>query len=269
MSVETEQIGWTFERFITELAASVNLSEFDATTRLPKVPDNAVNLERLKRAINRGYRSFLLANPSWTFLERTVTMTLSPGGTSPLCVDGAAWRYRLPLYVSGPAKGDWRFTDQRVLSARMMTIDARSVAEMHEIAPRTTGIPIYAGSRPLDPDGGTGRQSVGWELVVYPNPSEAYILATEYRVTPPELVELDDRAIGGPEHDLALFEQAEFEYRRLDDRSLQQPTGRLLQSIAFDNAQRSRRIGPPGSQFISPRAQRTPIRIETVPGVSL
>jgi hypothetical protein len=262
MSDATEQIGFTRERFILEMADQVGLTEYDSAGS-PTIPVAPANIAKLGSALDRGYKSFLSWNPRWTFLERDIDIDLTgEGDASPLCVNGERWRYRLPEYISGPPKSDWEFNTDNVLLRAIKNIPANSLKKLHFRRPYVTGIPLYASVRPLVPDGGTAQRNVGFELVVWPTPSQNFSITAVFRITPPNMVALDDRAIGGPEHDLAVLEQAIYEFKKADNPGMERPMERLIESKRFDDSTRSRDTGPMSMAWYRDPA----VTIEGIPG---
>lgn len=244
MSDVTEQSGFTYERFILELADMVGLTQY-AADGTPTLPTEPANLTKLKGAITRGYKAFLSWNPRWTFLERDVEVTLTgEGDASPLCVNGERWRYRLPQYVSGPPKSDWEFQTDNVLLRSVKNIPAPAFKKLHFRRPYVTGIPSFSAVRPLVPDGGTALRNVGFELVVWPTPAQNFDILATFRIAPPMLEAMDDRPIGGPDHDLAVLEQSLYEFKKVDDPSIERPMERLFESKRFDDSTRPRDTGP-------------------------
>lgn len=242
--------GWTLERLLIELADELGLAEYGSGADNSAVVPADPNLrDQLTRAVNRGYRAFLNANPRWTFLERPLRLTLSPDGTAGECIDSDPGRYLMPSFVTGNPKGDWTFVDDLGDKDRIIAADALSVRRMRDRTTGTSGTPAYGAVRPLEPAAGGTQKAARHELLLFPDPDLAYIIEAEFRITAHDLSDLADRHIAGAEHDLAVLEQAIWQFRKQDNPSLPQPRERLAESIVLDNASRPRRAGEMRSTF--------------------
>lgn len=251
--------GWTLERLLIELADEVSLSEYGSgANNAAVVPTDPNVRDQLTRAVNRGYASFLRANPRWSFLERVVEITCSPDGSGGECVNGDPGRYLLPSFVLSQPKGDWTFADGIAGLSRVLVRDEISVRRMRDMSPGASGVPAYSAVRPLEALSVGLQGPARREVVFYPAPDRPYVLRAVFRVHSHELVDLHDRHIAGQEHDLAILEQAVWEFRRLDTPTLVQPRTRLDQSIALDYAARPRDAGSLARTFQSGGAERIP-----------
>ena len=246
--------GWTLERLIIELADAVALASYDATGKA-SVPTDVNLLDQLTRCVNRGYKMFLRENPRWTFLERVVRLTLSADGTAGECIDGDPGRYLLPSYVTGSPKSDWTFKDQLTDEWKIINIDAISVTRMRDSAKVTSGTPTYGAVRSLEPVQAGSQRPTRRELLVYPSPDRDYVIEAEFRLHPPDLADLDDQHIAGAEHDLAILEQAVYDFRKQDNPGMERPTTELAKSIELDNASRPRMAGQMKSTFQTQQGQ--------------
>ena len=229
--------GWTLRQLIIELADAVSLATLGTgTDNRATVPTDPNTLDQLTRAINRGYKSFLAANPRWTFLERPVQITMSATGTGAACIDSDPGRYLLPSFVSGAPKGDWSFVDDNADRVCIMTTSEHAIRRYRDGSPDTSGTPLYGCVRPLDPPKNGSLRSARRELVVYPDPDNDYLIEAMFRISAHELVEMNDRHIAGAEHDMAVLEQSVWQWRMLESPGLQQPTTELAKSILLDRA---------------------------------
>jgi len=249
--------GWTLRQLIIELADAVSLATLGTgSDNRATTPTDPNTLDQLTRAINRGYKSFLTANPRWTFLERPVQITLSADGTAAQCVEGDPARYLLPSFVNGNPKGDWSFIDDQADRVCIMTTHEHVVRRLRDGSPDTSGTPLYGCVRPLDPPKGGSLRAARHELVLYPDPDEAYVIEALFRIGAHELVELEDRHVAGAEHDMAILEQAVWQWRQLDAPGTPQPTTELAKSIAMDRATTPNRAGSFVSTFQTDRGNK-------------
>lgn len=246
--------GWTLEQLIIELADAVGMATLGTgTDNSAVVPTDPNTLDQLTRAVNRGYRSFLAANPRWTFLERVVQLTLSEDGTAGNCIDSDPGRYALPSYISGNPKGDWTFVDTISNRSCIIATDQHMLRKLRDRDPNTSGVPSYGCVRPMSPAPGGVQKAARHELVVYPKPDDDYVIQAEFRIEAHELVNLTDRHIAGAAHDMAILEQAAWQWNKLDTPGLEQPVAELAKSIALDKATTTRRHGSFVSTFQNPQ----------------
>lgn len=248
--------GWTLEQLIIELAdavGSATLGSGDDNSAV--VPTDPNTLDQLTRAVNRGYKSFLSANPRWTFLERVVQFTLSEDGTAGNCIDGDPGRYALPSFITGNPKGDWTFVDTIATRAFIMVADEYRVRRARDRAVETSGVPVIGCVRPLSPAPGGVQKAARHEFVCYPNPDDDYVIQAEFRISAHEMTNLTDRHIAGAEHDLAILEQAVWQFKKLDNPAEPQPTAELAKSIALDSATRTRSPGEFVNTFQTQRSE--------------
>lgn len=248
--------GWTLEQLIIELADAVGMATLgEAPDNSATVPTDPNQLDQLTRAVNRGYKSFLAANPRWTFLERIVTLTLSADGTAGNCIDGDPGRYALPSFISGNPKGDWTFVDSLASRACIMVADEHRVRRARDRSLETSGVPAIGCVRPLSPAPGGVQKAARHEFVCYPNPDDDYVIRAEFRIEAHDLVNLTDRHIAGATHDMAILEQAVWQFKKLDNPGEPQPTTELGKSIALDAATRVRRPGEFVNTFQTQRSE--------------
>lgn len=249
--------GWTLRQLIIELADAVSLATLGTgADNRATVPSDPNTLDQLTRAINRGYKSFLAANPRWTFLERPVQITLSTDGSAAESIDSDPGRYLLPSYVTGNPKGDWSFVDDNADRTCIITTSEHIVRRYRDGSPDTSGTPLYGCVRPLNPPKGGSLRAARQELVIYPDPDEAYVIEAVFRITAHELVELEDRHIAGAEHDMAILEQAVWQWRQLETPGLPQPTTELAKSILLDRATTPVRPGAFANTFQTERGEK-------------
>lgn len=245
--------GWTFERLLIELAEAVNQTQYGTgNDNAPVVNTDPATRDRLNRAVNRGYKYFLLSDRQWSFLERPVTLVLTPDASlgaasglhAGLCIDQDPARYRLPGFVEGSPKGDWTYLDTNSPYRAVIDVSAATVQRCRQASPTVTGAPQYAGVRPLEPDTSDNQQTPGREVIFWPTPDREYTVEALFRVATPELADLSDRHVAGAEHDLTILALAQWEWDRIDDRKLDLPEDakfKLDQSKRADRALRPRR----------------------------
>lgn len=232
--------GWTFERFQVELAELVGQTTHGATADgAAQPPTDAAELDRLKRAINRGYRLFLAAS-EWSFLVQNVSVALTADGLGPSNANKDPGIYVLPGFVSAPPIDGWVFSPGQNHCHMLEEIPVHEMLRMRAI-PRT-GTPAYSAHRKAAPQAGGVQSRHRLEFMVYPSPDVAQTVEASFRVYPPELVDGTDRTIAGEEHDLAILRCAHFAYESRDTGGAL-PSDLIADSLRLDRAARPKYFG--------------------------
>jgi len=201
MSIGAVQPGYTFGDLMLLVAKEFGYARIvddagnDTTPQLPSEPSR---VDALAYVVAGGYESFLRANPKWSFLTPTHTITMDSTGTGALNVAGDAGRYLLPVGVSGRPSDGWLLTLPSV-DRRAYTVSDTSAKRVaaDRAANTSVGMPGLAAVRPMMQDDG----SLRWEVFVSPLPDRNYTLTAQLRLAPPRMSALDDRHIAGPAHD--------------------------------------------------------------------
>lgn len=232
--------GMTYRELIVEVAQRKGMA--DISGAVAAIPDDALHLDLIKRTVNRGYARFLRADPQWSFIERTVTVTTDENGTGPLNIAGDAGRYRLPQFVRGTPLSNWRYEDEQSVFREAITTDHRTVRILREQSP-TTGIPARAAVAALENPDTPGR-GTAWELILYPTPGSAFTLEADFNVRTHQLVEMDDRHIAGPEHDEAIIDCAVALLDAADNDAAFIMPDSVAASMQIDALNRTKVVGP-------------------------
>lgn len=221
------------------VAEKVGLAYYGAAgNEKAQIPVDPADYDRVLRAINDGIEMVYRAYPKWTFLDQTIDIPLSVDGTGAECIDSDAGRYRLPWFVAGPPQKDpvWSQTPQTGWGGMARLIDYNQVLAMRAVSTNGqngtvyTGWPKYVGCTTYQPRNGK-RQ--GWELVVFPNPNQAYTLRCTFRVFAPKMVELGEKHVMGAQHDQTLIDAAAWAFKRDDSKD---PTERAMYKAEFDQS---------------------------------
>lgn len=265
-AVETSQ---TLGDLMLRLAERTGLALYDEDAAAA-LPEDADDLAKLKRYVNDGYDRFLRAWPYWTFLDQDITLTLSATGTAPESIEGQSWRYRLPPYVSGAPRGNWRYADQTSRYVEALSVDRRIVLARRQSI-EGSGPPRYAAVRRLEVrEKVAGGSRIGWELILEPSPDAAYVLENTFRVRSHVLRERDERHICGADHDAAIAAFAAAAW--FEDDAEQQDKARemkaaaaerLAESIAIDKQARPPTVG----RVVDPSICREPVGRSRLPRV--
>lgn len=195
----------TFRALILRVAEAIGVPLYSGGDAAG-IPSNAHDLDKCKRIVNDALRQFYIAYPSWSFLRPKLEITLSTDATGPYNVAGDAARYRLPWFVQGPPREAWTFSLPGS-SGYWGEIGSVGIAELRKARAAftgTTGCPKMIAMTPSDdvPLGIGARR--GWEIMVYPDPDQAYAIVANYTVNPQDLVVLDERVVAPSIHDAAI-----------------------------------------------------------------
>jgi hypothetical protein len=142
----------------------------------------------IKDAINDGLMRVTNAH-QWAWLEQIKSIVLSPDGTGPMCVDGDATKYRLPLDI-GSIAIDARVKDDGC----SWPIDVRDSGFVDALNVTDATGPVSCVS--FDPsiaDGSDLGQPSAWIMRVYPKPASAATVVATFRLNIERLVEDADR----------------------------------------------------------------------------
>jgi hypothetical protein len=261
-----DQSSRTFGQHLLELAETVGLAEnaddsgADIASRLPS---DESTLDMLKRAWNRGYRSFLAGvDPlmrgrgiynQWNFLDLVVTLTLDPEGDGPDNIDGDNARYRLPAPITTRPLHAWTLTiEGRSMPRTVEDSTSHRVATLLASLAATgaTQYPYISAVRPIPaPEGDAG--GAAWEVIVAPRPSAVATMSAQFRIEPRGLVQLDARTVCGAQHDQTILAFAVLEWRLRDAANAdvlmiakQDAAAKLDASIQLDKGMSPRTVGP-------------------------
>lgn len=181
--------GKTFKQHLIELAET--FGTVVATDEGPALPDNAYELDKLKRKFNEGLSLIALANPEgWFCLRRIEEITI--GGDSPEGLLDAedSSRYRLAPGVSGEPEGDWEWsapgenrcgdalsTGWNEVSRLLANDDCTGEPQLVSVQPATRS------------NNEQGAPRVYWTMRVYPRPDMEYLMCAQFTIAVEPLVE--------------------------------------------------------------------------------
>lgn len=229
----------TFEDLILRLAARTGHA--DQTGTIAELPTDAEVLRLHKAAVNEGYDRFLRANPKWTFLDLSVTITLDSDGDGPTNIDGDAGRYIAPGYVSGAPTGPWVFADTRSRRTMLKSVHPSQIDAYRQAGSGQTGAPSLAACRSRRTGAPVGQAPAGWEFMFWPLPDQDYVLSAPFRVKKHVMVELGEKHVAGSEHDSAIHAFAAWAWYEDDaedpavaERFRAAAMERLAESMALD-----------------------------------
>ncbi len=195
--------GWTFGRLILEVAEDAGLA--DQTGAVAAIPSDAATLDRVKRAVNKGYQEFIRHDPQWSFRARAFVITTNSSGASHDSVNGQTGVIRLPRWLQRAPDVPFYFVDENSVYSQLVPFTYAHVRSQQQRYP-DEGVPSMYAVHPLEsPDGMVGPGSgVAWALYLWPTPDAAYQIESQGFVYPYEMVELEERHIAGAEHDQTI-----------------------------------------------------------------
>ena len=199
--------GWTFRDLILRVAEEYGCA--DQNGSVADIPSDPHNLDKVKRAVNIGYREFLSEDPDWSFRRRPFTVVTNADGAGPNNVGRDAGIYRLQRFVQRMPERDLQFTDDNYPMGMICPTSYMDILRMRQTSP-SPGPPTHYHIRKADPvDGRTGQGSGGhWEIIFYPTPDSAYTFQGTCFAYPYDMVELGEQHIAGAEHDLTVLAYA-------------------------------------------------------------
>lgn len=210
----------TFGEMLLELAERVGKADYinpdDDTDNRARLPSDPHDLDKLKRCLNNGYRSFFNAWPHWRFAEMAHEITFAPDGDGPTNLDADGARYRLPSTIAGNPVGDWTYLGTTTPLSCVMRTDHQSIERMQQIGDTSTGDPRYCAVRPVKTKDQPTGDPTACEAVFYPAPNRALTVRATFRVRPPKLVDPAQRHVCGADHDLSIIAFAVWEWKRED-----------------------------------------------------
>lgn len=188
------------------VAEMANLADHSGTKAAP--PTDAINLDRVKRAINDAIAD-VARKASWTWLRQTMDITLSTDGSGSDCINTDATRYALhPMIVSAPyGRVTWRKSDNTQSGTVINTYTDR-ILRMRGDDNASTGTPRYCSVQPAYGGSTASGLRPRMEFRVWPKPSEAFVITATFSVTPLPMSLDSDRGIWPPYMDLPIIKKA-------------------------------------------------------------
>jgi len=206
--------GMSFSRLILEVAEAAGIARYqDATDgegNIARIPSDAHDLDRVRRAVNRGLRAFFAANRRWTFLVPAVTLTLTEDASGGDNINGDASRLRLPPGLKGDPIGNWTINapDSTANPTTCIHTSERRVMSCISTS-ASSGRPTMAAVRPVM-GLGSGTDGAVREVIFWPKPDTTYTASARFRVLPREMNELEERHLAGAEHDETILAFCKF-----------------------------------------------------------
>lgn len=201
MSAELDT-GWTYERLIREVAEKLGLA--DQTGTVSAIPSDPNHLDQCKRAVNRGYHTFIRLFPQGSFRNRRFTITTNSTGTEPDNIDGDAAIYRLPRWLTRKPSAEFQYTDRNFPFRSIVEVTRREIVAARQLNPNNAPPRMYQ-VQPIDARDGMNNGAGGaLQVTFYPTPNAAYTLESGGYVYPYDLIEMGERHIAGAEHDLTI-----------------------------------------------------------------
>jgi hypothetical protein len=214
---------------------------------LDDTPWTTMQANRIKDAVDSGYRQFLVPAPDqngeshdWSFLRPVGSAVLANGEQAVLMSDDY-----------GSLEGTVTVTQTSTDSHWPVQVTGEGrIREMYAKLPSATGRPLWAAERPLR---GTGQEkSSRYELVVYPQANEDFTLEFAYYLLPEALTDRNPFCYGGMQHAETILESclAVAEERINDERGIhsQKFAERLAASIAIDRRNKAQLVGYNGDR---------------------
>lgn len=193
--------GRTFEWLIRWVAEKYGVA--DQNSAVSGIPTDAHNLDKVKRAVNDGYREFIGLDPEWTFRNRTFTIATNSAGTGPENVGNSAAIYRLPRWVQRKPRGEFQYLDVSSQYPIIIPVDLKTIRARRQVN-AISGPPQYCCVQPTDPADGFAGEGTTFTVIFWPAPDATYELESTAYAVPYDMVELGERHIAGAEHDLTI-----------------------------------------------------------------
>jgi len=194
----------------------VRVAELDGKAKQPTAPDqvadlpeDAYELDRIKRAINDGLREIVRAYPRWRSLRPTLSITLpyTPGANN---INNDSSMLRLPYNYQIIPLGEWTAVaadGSNNVGMLRFVHESMIIADLARY-PTRTGVPRYCSLEPVAPNGKERRNERRMMIRVTPRPDRDYVLQGQVQSQVVELVEMEDRCPLGAIHDLTIIDAA-------------------------------------------------------------
>ena len=203
----------TFDDLILEVAEEWRLAAHPSSGAAG-IPTDTHDLDLVQRKVNKGYDRFLRDDPNWSFMLVIVTITIGSTATFNT-IDGDTARYRLPRYITGQPRSNWWFTNTDIRYGEIIPMHHAVLEQMRQGSP-SSGRPRYAAVRPLETKDDKSGQIRGWELLLYPDPEQTYVIAADFRIRSDTLLNPLDRHIAGRDHDRTIIAASNLEMAMQD-----------------------------------------------------
>lgn len=188
---------------------------------------------KLVECFESALRKFYDAH-EWSFLRPNVTATLRDGEKV----------VSLPHLSGVEGEISVRNTDGTAGYCSIKNISPFKIAEMHNQNPESTGVPQYASVRSTK---GPGQNGQGFEIYVWPEADQDYLLEVQGYVNPEMPDEAHPYPYGGPEHVETILEMT---YAMVEERILNikgihcsNVPQRLRESMDLDHRKKPKFVG--------------------------
>ena len=202
--------GLRFDQIVIRVAEYLGVADYgSAGTGAAAVPADTHDLDLCKRLVNDGIRMFISDNPKWYWMRKIYSLSVDTNDT-PEQINSDPGRYFMPPDFNGDTMNQITFGPDQNVWPEIVTLPEHVIRQWRSIhSGNQSGIPHYAAFRRLAdkevPAGDRGR----WELLLYPDPGEAYLLNIKYRSFFSDLVDLTrDYQPAGLEHDECIVAAA-------------------------------------------------------------
>ncbi len=240
--------GKTFAELQLDFAIQTSLCSYANGGRgAPQLPRSEHDLFLCKHWVNKGYQRFMRSDPEWTFSKFRLELTMDPTGLGPMNVAKDGARYRLPSFLRGNPRGNFRYNDLRTTYTEVVVIDPASLQRMRQRF-KISSVPVHACTRPIDP--ADKAEARGWEVVFYPPPNTAYVVEADWRIEPYDLRDPDEKHVAGGVHDhaiiasaLDLWARSDTDNPRAGESRVQDWADALASSLKLDRALRTKNRG--------------------------
>ncbi len=187
----------TFDKMRIRVAEYLGIADYSGSAAA--LPTDPIDLEKVSRIVNDGYRRFILENEKWNFLSVPLSLTFQQN-----LVGGDPAHYFLPddfygilLMPFTYLAGGPRITIIPVEEARIRELNAGA---------SVTGNPSMVCFRPINVTAtATGGR---WEAIFWPIPSGTQSVVAVYKRFPQALVNGTDTSVAGFQHDESVLAAA-------------------------------------------------------------
>ena len=178
----------TFREIILRVAMSVGAAKYPSgADNSPTLPDDPATLSLIKIAINDGREALYSENANrnpdgsaraWSWMRARFSLTCNTTGAAANNIDADASRYTLPDDAMGPPVGKMTFgiAGESGHGAPIGVTTIEAVDAMHQSSPDGSGRPVWAAFVESRFGSEAGR-SAPWELRIWPDPDQAYVLS--------------------------------------------------------------------------------------------
>ncbi len=218
------------------VAEALNVASYvnpdDTNDNRARPPTDPQRLDRCQRAVNAGISLMTRDNRTaggWYALRPRVTINVGTDTTAPSVLDGDTQRYRLPWQVQGQPTGAWVWkVPGSTLSGELHSLHPDQVDRM-TVYPASLNYPLAISVVPHTAVDANDRS--GWEVRVWPSPSQPYTISASFRHVPKPMSNLADRHPFGAIHDETVIAACKWAAVR-DDKGMADERGAFQSDYA-------------------------------------